>query len=38
VRKQVNLSLKRFISFLRESGRLDWAEAEDLLDDLKSAM
>jgi len=34
-RKQTNLSLKRFISFLRDSGRLDWAEAENLLDDLK---
>jgi hypothetical protein len=35
VRKQANLSLKRFISFLRESGRLDWTEAEKLLDNLK---
>ena len=35
VRKQTNLSLKRLISFLRDSGRLDWGEAENLLDDLK---
>jgi len=35
VKKQTNLSLKRFVSFLRDTGRLDWDEAENLLDILK---
>ncbi len=34
-RKPASLSLKRFISFLRETGRMDWNEAENMLDELK---
>jgi hypothetical protein len=37
VRKQTKLSLKRFISFLQDSGRLDWGAAENMLEDLKQA-
>jgi hypothetical protein len=36
VRKQTNLSLKRFISFLQDTDRVEWGAAENLLDDLKS--
>jgi hypothetical protein len=35
LKKQTTLSLKRFVSFLRDTGRLDWGEAENLLDMLK---
>ena len=35
VKKQTYLSLKRFISFLRETGRIDWGEAENLLEIIK---
>lgn len=35
LKKQVNLSLKRFVSFLRDTGRVDPGEAENLLDILK---
>jgi hypothetical protein len=34
-RKPVNLSIKRFLLFMRETGRLDWDEAEDMLDSVK---
>ena len=30
-RKPVSLSIKRFLSFLQDTGRLDWEEAEDML-------
>jgi hypothetical protein len=30
-RKPVSLSIKRFLSFLQDTGRLDWEEAEDVL-------
>jgi hypothetical protein len=30
-RKPASLSIKRFLSFLKDTGRLDWEEAEDML-------
>lgn len=36
-RKPASLSLKRLISFLRDTGRTDWDESENLLDALKQA-
>ncbi len=34
-RKAARLSLRRFISFLQDTGRVDWGEAEDMLDVVK---
>ena len=34
-RKPVSLSIKRFLSFMQDTGRLNWDEAEDMLDLVK---
>jgi hypothetical protein len=34
-RKPLSLSIKRFLSFLQDTGRLDWEEAEELLELVK---
>jgi hypothetical protein len=36
-RKPASLSLKRLISFLRDTGRIDWDESKNLLEALKQA-
>lgn len=33
--KSVSLSIKRFLLFMQETGRLDWDEAENMLDSVK---